>query len=137
MINRTFEGNKYRRTYIGGSKQDELQTFLRVQGTQEDNSECDWLEYRRILTTYFDDMLHVIISWKALLQKISFIVLIFSASFLKIPMIFFGLLVVSIMFQIFHYKLKWTEKRKLRDYDACLSITLIEIQKLTGLELSK
>jgi len=137
MINRTFEGKKYRRTYIGGTKERESIKFAEVQGTKEDNSECDWLEYRRILTTYFDDTLHVMISWKLLLQKISFSVLILSVLFVKIPVILFTLIGISAISQLMYFIFKLREERSLKNYDMCLSLTLSEIERQTGFQLSK
>jgi hypothetical protein len=137
MINKTFEGKKYRRTYIGGSKEQELAIFLKVQGTKEDNSECDWFEYRRILSEYINDNLHVLVSWKILTQKIGIILLISSILFLKLPIIFFTLIGLSMVFMAIHVILKLRQDKKLSDYDMCLTITLGEIRKETGLELSK
>jgi hypothetical protein len=137
MINRTFEGKKYWRTYIGGSKEQELAIFLKVQGTKEDNSECDWFEYRRILSEYINDNLHVLVSWKILTQKIGIILLISSILFLKLSIIFFTLIGLSMVFMAIHVILKLRQDKKLSNYDVCLSITLDEIRKTTGLELSK
>jgi hypothetical protein len=137
MIDRTFVKNKYRRTYIGGSKEKELNIFRQVQGTKEDNSECDWLEYRRILTAYLDDVLNVIFSWKNLTQKISFVLLILSMVLFKFPLIFPIILFLSITSMIIHLKLSAVEKKKLKDYDYCLDVTLNEIRKQTGLILDK
>jgi len=137
MINKTFEGKKYWRTYIGGSKEQELAIFLKVQGTKEDNSECDWFEYRRILSEYIDDNLHVLVSWKILTQKIGIILLVSSLLFLKLPIIFFTLIGLSLVFMGIHIVLKSRQDKKLSDFDMCLSITLDEIRKTTGLELGR
>jgi hypothetical protein len=110
---------------------------LKVQGTKEDNSECDWFEYRRILSEYIDDNLHVLVSWKILTQKIGIILLVSSLLFLKLPIIFFTLIGLSLVFMGIHIVLKSRQDKKLSDFDMCLSITLDEIRKTTGLELGR
>jgi len=137
MLIRNFEGRKYRRTYIGGSKERELETFLNVQGTKEDNSECDWLEYRRIFTTYFNDVLHVLISWKMLMQELSFVVLIIGAFFLRHPTLLFTFIGLSIVFRFISFNLKLRQIRHSNNYELGLDIALDEIRKQTGLELDK
>lgn len=138
MISRTFEDYKFKRTYIGGSKKREQELFLKVQGTKEDNSECDWFEYRRMLVQYFDDILHIILSWKIFSNNIS-IALIFGAvlfSFFSIIVSIF-LIAISLFFQIFYQILKRTEMNRLKEYDFCLTIILSEIEDKTGLKIPK
>lgn len=137
MIVRNFEGRKYHRTYIGGTQKKELETFLDVQGTKEDNSECDWLEYRRIFTEYFNDKLHVLLSWKMLMQELSYLTLILAIVLFKYQILFFMFIGMGIIFQIVGYFLSSRIKRHSINYDLGLSITLSEIQKQTGLQLSK
>jgi len=137
MIIRNFEGKKYWRTYIGGSKEKELKTFLEVQGTKEDNSECDWLEYRRIFTTYFNDVLHVLLSWQDLVRKLSILTVVLIVLSFKIQILFFILIGVLIVLQITRLNLKLRQVRHSRNYDLGLDIALSEIHKKTGLHLSK
>jgi hypothetical protein len=80
--------SKYRRTYIGGSKKKENEIFLKVQGTKEDNSDCDWLEYRRLLKIYRDDILLIFDSWKGLFLRESYALLIAALIFIKTQQLF-------------------------------------------------
>jgi len=137
MIIRNFEGKKYRRTYIGGTKEKEFEIFLNVQGTKEDNSECDWLEYRRIFTEYFNDKLHVLLSWKTLMLELSYFFLILSILSHKNMFLFFILIGIGIILQIMGRILSFIINRHSINYDIGLSITLSEIQKQTGFQLSK
>ena len=67
MIQREYENLKFKRTYTGGSKMNEFKIFKQVQNS---SGECDWIEYRRILFPYFEDVMHVAFS-RAFLTKIS------------------------------------------------------------------
>jgi len=137
MLIRNFEGRKYRRTYVGGTKEKELETFLEVQGTKEDNSECDWLEYRRIFTSYFDDRLHVILSWRMLMIELSYVALILGVLAVKIPILLFTLIGLSVVFRLISFNFKQRQLRQARNYDIGLDITLTEINKQTGFNISK
>jgi hypothetical protein len=137
MINRTFKENKYSRTYIGGSKQREAKIFTKVQGKADDNSECDWLEYRRILSQYYDDVLNVLLSWKTLTKYISLVVLVASILFLHIHVIFFLMISLSIVVRTISYGLKLKIENILKNYNMCLNTTLDVIRKEIGFELNK
>lgn len=138
MVHRTFDTLKFKRTYIGGSKQRENETFLKVQGNKEDNSECDWLEYRRILTQYFDDQLNVILSWCLVLKNLSLALLIIAVILMFINThLLFPILFVSIVARGLYVYLKKKESKKLFYYNYSLDVTLNEIREQTGLELSK
>lgn len=137
MTERIFNERKYWRTYIGGSKQREMWIFTKVQGRAEDNSQCNWLEYRRILIQYYDDVWNVLDSWKILIQNISFIILIIGVLFLTNNMIFFSIIALSFTFRIISFKLELKIENHLNNYNMCLSITLSEIKKLTGFEFNK
>ena len=108
MIDRTFLKYKFFRTFIGGgSKKHELEIFKKVQGSKEDNSDCDWFEYRRIFIQYFDDLLNVIFSWKILLKNLSYIFAILPIFLLsKSPLISIIIFLISIIFQILYLYLK-------------------------------
>ena len=138
MVHRTFDNLKFKRTYIGGSKQRENETFSKVQGNKEDNSECDWLEYRRILTQYFDDQLNVILSWCLVLKNLSFALAIIAviAMFIN-TYISFSILFISIIVRGLYVYLKKKESKKLFFYNYSLDVTLNEIREQTGLELGK
>ena len=137
MINRTFSEKKYRRTYIGGSKEKEAKIFTKVQGRADDNSECDWLEYRRILTQYFDDIWNILDSWKTLTENVSSAVMIIAILFLYNDIMFFSLLALSIVVRIVSFHFGFKIKGHLKNYGMCLSTTLGEIKKLTGFEFSE
>lgn len=138
MLHRKFNNLKFKRTYVGGSKKRELELFKKIQGTKEDNSECDWVEYRRIFTQYCDDTLNIILSWKYLSNKLSIIFLI-----LAIPMIFasknIGIfpLISSLVLYITSQYFKIKEKKSLSAYDFSLDIILSAIKQETGFEFNK
>jgi hypothetical protein len=135
MTDKTFEGNKYCRTYVGGSKQAELDIFKKVQGTAEDNSECDWLEYRRILFAYLDDMLHVLSTWKTTFSNWSYAMLLLCVLFSNSQLLFIFYLSMGILFQIMRYLFAKKEEAKLRSYYMSYNIVRDEIKKSTGLEI--
>ena len=123
MINKTFMGTRYKRTYIGGSEQKELQIFLDVQANY------NWSEYKKILSTYFDDILHVLVSWKTLMKNLSFISLLSTLLFFETSSVFFTVFISSIIFQIVYIVLKHQELIKLKQYNMCLTIVLNEMNK--------
>ena len=91
MIDKNYEYLKLKRTYLGGSKEKELEIFDQVQNI-DGNGTCDWIEYRRILFPYLEDELHVNFSRSVASKTLSFILL--GVSFL------FGLLCFTIFFSI-------------------------------------
>jgi hypothetical protein len=129
--------SKYRRTYIGGSKKKEDEIFLKVQGTKEDNSDCDWLEYRRLLKTYRDDILLVFDSWKGFFLRESYAFLICSLIFIKIHILFMICMGVAILLQLVYHLIKRKEKNKIKHFNMCEAVLLNEIKKATGLNLEK
>ncbi|MDA3780577.1 MAG: hypothetical protein PF487_10225, partial [Bacteroidales bacterium] len=76
MIYREFNKLKFKRTYIGGSKRNENKIFNDVQGIMGDNSDCNWIEFKRLIIQYMDDKLNIIFSWKYIFNIISFIFII-------------------------------------------------------------
>ena len=134
MVHREFNTLKFRRTFIGGSKQRELDIFLEAQGTKEDNSECNWLEYRRLLMKYCDDILNVILSWR---YVVGILRIVFAALALLISTInpVIGLIVLAIAASCHasFWHLKNLELRRLSEYNFSLDI----INQQTGLALSK
>lgn len=129
--------SKYRRTYIGGSKKKENEIFLKVQGTKEDNSDCDWLEYRRLLKIYRDDILLIFDSWKGLFLRESYALLIAALIFIKTQQLFIICMGIAILFQIIYNILKYNENKKIKNFNMCETILLNEIKKATGLSLEK
>jgi len=134
MIHRKFESRKFSRTYIGGSKQRELDLFLEAQGTKEDNSECDWIEYRRLLMEYCNDVLNVIVTWVDTLKKLrilfAVLAVLISVKSIGIGLIFLLLAAVS---HAIHWHLKCMELKRLSAYN----FSLDTINRETGLTLSK
>ena len=134
MIHRKFDGLKFSRTYIGGSKKSENQAFWDVQGVKEDNSDCDWFEYRRMLKEYLDDRLNVLLTWRYTTNILS-IVFAVVALILTFRNVVLGLIVlqVSIILLAISKFLNHKEKNILSIYNFSLDI----INQVTGLELSK
>jgi len=137
MIQIEFEESKYRRTYIGGSKKKEMEIFLKVQGTKEDNSDCDWLEYRRLLKTYLDDVIIVLASWKGFCLRESYAFLFIAAMFMKMQLFFYMLIGIAVLFQIAYFLFKKKEKDFFSSYELSQTVLLNEIKKVTGLDLDK
>jgi hypothetical protein len=129
--------NKYRRTYAGGSRKKENEIFLKVQGTKGDNSDCDWLEYRRILLAYLKDIIIVLSSWKQYCLIESYLFLISSIIFFKTQYALFILLGIAIIFQTLYFIFSEKEKEFLRAYDMSQTILLSEIRKNLGFDLDK
>jgi len=134
MIYRKFNNLKFTRTYIGGSKERENQLFLEVQGTKEDNSECNWIEYRRMLKEYSDDKLNILTSWVVVVKYIMLGLAGFGAGVAGVN-IFAALLIFGVagVFKLLHIHLKSVEQKRLTEYDFSLDI----INRETGLTLAK
>lgn len=134
MINREYENLKFKRTYIGGSERKELEIFKQVQNV---NGICDWIEYKRILFPYFEDVIHVAFSR-------AYITRILSVVFLAISFLFgffhFNILtILTLSLSILSRSLFFIFDRKtiqaLRSYDLSFDIVKNEIKKSTGLEI--
>lgn len=134
MINREFNELKFKRTFIGGSKQEELKMFADIQGTKEDNSECNWFEYRRMFMQYCDDILNIILSWKYVvgILRIVFAILSLLISITN-PVIGLIVLLIAAIFHVSFWHLKNLELKKLSEYNFSLDI----INQQTGFTLSK
>lgn len=134
MIHRKFNNLKFTRTYIGGSKKEENRVFTEVQGTKEDNSECNWLEYRRYFMEYCDDKLNILLSWKEVSGKlrIVFAALALLVSYFQpaLGLVFFA---VAAIFHATHWHLKCLELKRMSEYNFSLDV----INSQTGLLLSK
>jgi len=138
MIHRKFDKLKFTRTYIGGSKQRELELFTEVQGTKEDNSDCNWLEYRRLFSEYSNDVLNIILSWEHIsnILTIIFGILAVLISFVSgyVGVVF---LILSFGFHIIYRYLKQRERRSLFEFDFSFDIILSAIKQETGFELDR
>jgi len=129
--------NKFRRTYISGSKKKELEVMIKVQGKERNYVDCDWIEYRRLLLTILIDTIIVSSSWKNLFGKIRYLLLIFALLLFKFIVVFFGLLALSIVFQIAYMIFSAKEKRRIIEFNICQSVLNNEIKKISGIELTK
>lgn len=137
MIQIEIEKKKYRRTYIGGSKKKETEIFLKVQGTKNDNSDCDWLEYRRLLQTYLKDVITVLSSWKETFQYESYAMLLIAIFFMKYSTLSYISIGLGVLCQIIYFIIKEKEKRFFKAFDMCQTVLLSEIKRTTGLDLDK
>ena len=134
MIHREFKNLKFRRTFIGGSKQEELKRFIEVQGTKEDNSECNWVEYRRMLKEYCDDRLNILLTWIYVAKNLR-VVLIGIGLLASVFSLGTGLIILALAAasHAVHWQLKCLEVSRLSDYNFSLDI----INQETGLTLAK
>lgn len=128
MIYRKFNKLRLTRTYIGGSKQRELELFAEVQGTK-----VNWLEYRRIFTEYSNDVLNIILSWKHISRIISYIFLGIAGliSFVNIG-VALVLMLTSICFHLAYRYLTHKEEKMLAIYNYSFDVILSEIKQETG-----
>jgi hypothetical protein len=134
MINRNYESLKFKRTYVGGSKEKELQIFMQVQNI---NGECDWIEYRRILFPYLEDVMHVAFSRSFLTKRLSFILLGFSflLGILHLPILSIITVILSILFRVSFIFFERTIRQTLSSYNLSIDIVKNEIKNLMGFEM--
>ena len=125
MINLIFDKYKFKRTYIGGSKKNELAKLMEVQDTNNDFKNPNIIEYRKLLTIYFNDLLNVLLSWKILMLNISFFLLFFSLLFLNYTILFFLIICLSILSLQIHIIFAWFLNKKIKLFDMCLNILSI------------
>ena len=138
MIHRKFDKLKFKRSYVGGSKERELEIFAEVQGTKEDNSEVNWLEYRRVFTQYSDDILNIILSWKRLMGRLSIVFLVLTGFAMLIsPVMAIISLLISVGFRLVAQYFKKREDKNLSIYNYSLSVILSAIKKESGLHFNK
>lgn len=132
MIN--FNTLKFNRTYLGGSKKLELEIFNKVQGLDENKSESDWFEYRRIFNTYSRDLLIVLMSWRYLLNIISyallFLAILFTFANINVSIIIFILGIIS---RLGYVIVKSKELNLIFMHQVVLKIVSEKINTLTGL----
>jgi hypothetical protein len=134
MIHRTFEGFKLTRIYLGGSKKKEKDIFSTVQDVENDYLACDWLEFRRIIVKYWDDILHVIHSWEIILKLITLFLLISSILLFKYQHTSLILFSISIIFFSIYSYIKQRRIHILKMYGFTLSITNDKIKELFGFD---
>jgi hypothetical protein len=135
MISENYKYLKFKRTYLGGSKEKKLQIFMQVQNT-DGNGTCDWLEYRRILFPYLADELHVNFSRSVVSKKLSFILL--GISFLLILLHATALSIATIILAVGFNALHQYFEHRISETQSShnLSITIIkkQMKNLFGLD---
>lgn len=130
-IDRNYNYLKFRRTYIGNSKKNELKVFSEVQNN------LNWIEYRKILFQYFEDLLHVYFSCSYLSNIISFTLLgisIFSLT-LGILIVTHITTMLAIMFQLLNYHFKYLIKKTFLSYNISNVIIKNQLNKTYGLNI--
>jgi hypothetical protein len=134
MENRNYEYLKFKRTYTGGSKAKELEIFDRVQNT---NDCCDWIEYRRILFPYLEDMLHVNFSRSFIAKKLSFLFLglSFLLGFFHVAILSIIVLLLAIIFRISLFSFERKIRETQLSYNMSIGIVKNEIKIMTGLDI--
>ncbi len=133
MVQREYDSLKLKRTYLGGSKRKELEIFKKTQTSIN----FDWIEYRRILFPYFEDILHVYFS-RAFITKILSVVLLGISMFLcvaELHMISFIILMFSIFFRILFINYERKTKQVLSSYNLFHDVVKNEIKNQTDLEI--
>jgi hypothetical protein len=129
-LDRSYDSLKLFRTYIGGSKKKELQLF---QDTQD--SEIKWFEFRRLVITQFEDIIHVRYSWMIFTKRLSYLLLTLALvllSFKILSLICVGLAIFSYCFS------KYFESKVSTDvsnYGIVMAFTDSYIQKEFGMFL--
>ena len=132
MVSQTFNTLKFKRTYVGGSKQSELEAFKSVQGINEDNS--DWLKYRIIFMAYSYDLLIVLMSWRYVLNIISYGLLIIGILITLINSnISIVIIILGLITRLFYIKIKAKELDHLFIHNFVLNMVSNKIRALTGL----
>jgi len=141
MITRNYNHLKLYRTYIGNSKKEEKRRFLNVQGIKKgqfsENSKIDWLEFRRLAITNFEDIIYVTFSRKFVAQISSYI-FIFISSFMifsEIKFLFFICFGLSILLQAFFQYFKYRERIEISNYNIIITLTNKIIQKKFGFDM--
>ena len=131
-----YNTNKYKRTYIGGSKKKEQDEFIKAAGVKDDLSDFDWIQYRRLLIEYSKDLISIIFSWKRIFKNLSLYVSIISLIFIPYNIkITLYIITVSVIFQLIYLILNYIGKKKIFDFLFHLNITETEIKKRTNFEL--
>jgi hypothetical protein len=133
-INRNYENLKLLRTYTGGSKEKELEIFMQVQNV---SGECDWIEYRRILFPYLEDVLHINFSRSVVTKKLSHIFMGFAflLGLAHLAVLSILILLLSILFRILFAYFEKKIKEAKSSYNISVGIVKREIKNLTGLDI--
>jgi len=141
MIVRNYCCLKLRRTYIGGSKTEELKIFMNVQGIKNNkicnDPQIDWFEFRRLSIKNFEDVICVTFSRKIFTKITSYMLLLlsFNIMLLNYDILFFICFGLSYIFQAFFQYFKWKEKKEISNYNLVITLTNNMIRKESGLNL--
>lgn len=139
---RNYDSLKLRRTYIGGSKTEELKIFLNAQGIKSDeisdDPEINWFEFRRLSITNFEDIIHVTFSRKLFSEITSYFLLFtsFYLTLLNYHILFFISLGISLVFQAFSYYFKRKENKEILNYNLVIALTNNMILNESGIRLN-
>lgn len=140
-MDRTYNYFKLCRTYMGGSKKEQLKIFLDAQGIDEngvcDDSQINLYEFRRLVIIDFEDIIHVTFSRKIISEKFSYVALLVSLGLVLLKFVFlfficFGLSLI--MHSFFHY-FKYREKREVNNYNVVMALTNVAIHNEYGLNM--
>jgi len=136
MINENYKYLKFKRTYLGGSKEKELKIFMQVQNT-DGNGTCDWIEYRRILFPYIEDVLHVNFSRSHASKKISFILLgvSFLLGLLHATALSVVVVILAIGFRALYTYFEHMISETQSSHNLSTGIVKKQIKNLTGLDI--
>ena len=137
---KTFEGLKFKRSYIGGTKQSESNLFDVVQDVKNDYENVDYIKYREMLIHYGNDILHIMISYELVLKHISIalsLLTIYMVITLTNSLIFIIPLIISIISGISFIYLRNKGRKRLAQYWTCIDIVNSEIETQTTYKLPK
>ena len=125
--------NKYFRTYIGGSKRNELHLFNKIQDVDNDFVNCDYVEYRRMLKIYTDDILIIWESWIRLIKAMSFMLPLISILLIfitKLKTVHFIPIILSIGLYILNTYLTYRKTKKEIAFNWVISSIDVEINSI-------
>ena len=136
MINRNYEYLKLKRTYIGGSKEKELEIFSQVQNI-DGNGTCDWIEYRRILFPYFEDVMHINFSRSFASKRLAYALLgiSFLLGFLHLTVFSVIVILFSVLLRVLNIFFEKKITETLSSYNISVPVIKREIKILTGLDM--
>lgn len=136
MTNINFYGYKFFRTYINGSKKNEITKFIEVQGDLDDETDCDLFEYRRMLDYHFKDRLHVLLSWNILIKNVLILSLLTLILTFNIKLLLIINLILLLVLFLLYLILQFRFAKVNRIYIMTFNILLSHIKKITGLDLT-
>ena len=121
---------KFRRTYVGGSKQNEIKILNSI---TDDNSVIEWLKLKINMIEYFNDYLDVIFSWSKFFMVINTLILFLYLFFINI----LPILLILITTFIIILALMRLHNKVIKEYNFCLSIISSKISQISDLDINK